>query len=183
MTMNGRMNGRIDKPTMSGYADGAAPDETRGAELPPMAHNPQPMRTVGIGSVSGAGLGGQTPMTATTILSRFVRKNTLRQNAGRDERLVAALCHVTILLNTVTFVGGIVVCAGLYLYCRTRALYAAEQASRALIYQCGVWGIIVAGWMFYRLLPDWTGFVFVPLGALVWTVAIVRAMWRAGRCL
>ena len=124
-----------------------------------------------------------TPTAVSAIVRRFGRADSLRQNASRDERLFAALCHVTILLNTVTFVGGIALCGGVYAYARTRKLYLAEQASRALIYQCAVWGIIIGGWMIYRLLPDWLGLIFVPLGALVWCVAILRAMWRAGRCL
>jgi hypothetical protein len=120
------------------------------------------------------------------LLEKFGRKESLKSTAGRDIRLLAALAHVAILLNTVTYAGGLALSLALYLVARGReqAAYLAEQAGRSLIYQCIVWGIIAAGWMFYRLLPDWLGNVlFWPLWALVWFIAILRAMWKAARCL
>lgn len=127
---------------------------------------------------------GQSPVSA--LLERFGTRENLKTAANRDERLVASLCHLSILLNTVTYAGGIVLCLGLYLYARGREryTYVADQASWSLVYQIGVWGIIAAGWMFYRLFPDWLGAVlFWPLWALVWSVTILRALWKAGRCL
>lgn len=127
---------------------------------------------------------GQSPVSA--LLEKFGRKDNLRQSAGLDIRLLAALAHLSILLNIVSYAGGIAVCLALYLIARSRekAAFLAEQASRALLYQCIVWGIIAGGWMFYKLLPDWLGNVlFWPLWALVWFIAILRALWKASRCL
>jgi uncharacterized Tic20 family protein len=118
------------------------------------------------------------------VLEKFSKKETLKAEAGRDERLLAALVHLTILLNTVTYIGGILVCAVAYFFARRKALFLAEQASRSLVYQSIIWGLIIAGWMIYRLFPDWLGgILFWPLWALVWIIAILRAMWRAARSL
>jgi Domain of unknown function (DUF4870) len=107
-----------------------------------------------------------------------------KKRAGRDERMAASFCHLSILLNLFTQVGGLVVCAFFYLLAHRRNLFLEEQAGRAFIGQCVVWGITGAGWLFYRLLPDWLGnLIFLPLGALVWFFAILIAMWRAIRCL
>lgn len=117
-------------------------------------------------------------------LRHFQRPTTTRQRPTRDQRLVVALCHVSILLNIFTYAGGIAFCALFYLLSRNRVLYVAEQASRSLVFQGIVWGIIAAGWLFYRLLPEWLAApIFWPLGALVWFIAIIRALWRAARCL
>ncbi|NWJ98508.1 MAG: DUF4870 domain-containing protein [Chloroflexi bacterium] len=107
-----------------------------------------------------------------------------RANASRGEKLTAALCYFSILLNTVTYGGGLLFCLLTYLLVKGRAAYLEKQATRALIFQCITWGIIIAGWTFYRLLPDWLGnIIFLPLGALVWFIAIIWSLGRAAFCL
>lgn len=112
------------------------------------------------------------------------RPLSVKQAAGRNERLAAAACHLSILLNLFTYAGGIVVCLLLYLGAVGRARYLADQASRALLGQVITWGIIGAGWALFRILPEWLGsFLFAPYSAIVWFVVILLEMWKAARCL
>lgn len=108
----------------------------------------------------------------------------LKASTGQGERLAAALAHLSILLNLFTYAGGLLVCLLLYLGSTGRRPYLVRQVVRSLVAQLSVWGLIGAGWLFYRLLPDWLGpLLFSPLGALVWFVAILLALLRAARCL
>ncbi len=115
-----------------------------------------------------------------------VRPRNFKKLTGNGERLAAALCHLSILLNINTYVGGLAFAGALCLSSLFLAHrpYLAQQASRALVWQAITWGLLGAVWVTLRLLPAWLGgFFFWPWWALVWFWAIVGAMWKAGRCL
>jgi hypothetical protein len=98
--------------------------------------------------------------------------------------MAAALCHLSILLNLITYVGGIAFCLVMYLIGLGGARFLAQQAGRALISQALIWGTIGAGWVIYRVLPDWLGGIFFwPFSTLVWFCAILWAIVKALRCL
>jgi hypothetical protein len=105
-------------------------------------------------------------------------------NHFAGERFAAACCHLSILLNPFTYVGGIGICLLLFLLANKRAVFLAQQAHQALIRQIIVWVLIAPAWLLYQWLPSWlAGVFFWPWAVLIWFWAIVWSLWKAIRCL
>ena len=103
---------------------------------------------------------------------------------SHDERNVAALAHLSILLNVITLVGGLIAAGGIYLQWRERSAYVAQQASQALFFQLGLWGLTLAGGVLSWLLTAGLASVcLLPAGVLLWVVSILYALRAAVRCL
>lgn len=118
--------------------------------------------------------GGRSPL----------RSGSPRGRASLSERLLAALCHISLAANIFTYVGGIGFCLLAYLLAAGRAEFLARQAAKALVAQLIVWGLIAPAWFIQLLLPGWLGGVFFwPWSLVVWFVAVLVAMFRAALCL
>lgn len=103
---------------------------------------------------------------------------------NHDERTLAALAHLSILLNVITIAGGLIVAGGIYLQRRERSAYLAQQASQALFFQLGLWGLTLAGGLLSWLLTaGLTSVCLLPAGVLLWTVSILYALRAAMLCL
>ena len=107
-----------------------------------------------------------------------------RTGGNHDERSLAALAHLSILLNVITAVGGLLTSGIIYLKWRERSDYVAEQASQALFFQLGLWALTLAGGVLSWLLTaGLTSICLLPVGVLLWTVSILYALRAAMRCL
>ena len=107
-----------------------------------------------------------------------------RMIPNHDERSLAALAHLSILLNVITAVGGLVTAGIIYLKWRERSDYVAEQASQALFFQLGLWALTLAGGVLsWMLTAGLTSVCLIPAGVLLWTFSILYALRAAMRCL
>jgi uncharacterized Tic20 family protein len=103
---------------------------------------------------------------------------------AHDERTVAALAHLSILLNIVTAVGGLIAAATVYWQWRERSAYVAQQASQALFFQLGLWGLtLVGGVLSWLLTAGLTSFCLLPAGVLLWALSVLYALRAAMLCL
>ena len=101
-----------------------------------------------------------------------------------DERNLAALAHVSILLNVITMVGGLIAAGAIYLRWRERSAYVAQQASQALFFQLGLWGLtLVGGVLSWLLTAGLVSACLLPGGVLLWAVSILYALRAAVLCL
>jgi len=106
-----------------------------------------------------------------------------RMMPHHDERTLAALAHLSILLNVITLVGGLIVSGGIYLGGRARSDYVAQQAGQALLFQLGLWGVtLVGGVLSWVLTAGLTSFCLLPVGVLLWAISILYAIRAASRC-
>ena len=107
-----------------------------------------------------------------------------KMTTDRDERTVAALAHLSILLDVATAVGGLIAAAAIYVRWRERSPYVAQQASQALFFQLGLWGLTLAGGVLsWTLTAGLTSVCLLPAGVLLWTLGILYALHAAARCL
>jgi uncharacterized Tic20 family protein len=103
---------------------------------------------------------------------------------NHDERTLAALAHLSILLNLITLVGGLIAAGIIYLQWRERSAYVAQQAVQALFFQLGLWGLtLVGGVLSWVLTAGLTSFCLVPGGVLLWAVSTLYALRGAMLCL
>jgi uncharacterized Tic20 family protein len=103
---------------------------------------------------------------------------------NHDERTVAALAHLSILLNLITVVGGLIAAGAIYLHWRERSAYVAQQAGQALFFQLGLWGLTLTGGVLSWLLTaGLTSVCLLPAGVLLWTISILYALRAAVLCL
>ena len=102
----------------------------------------------------------------------------------QDERTLAALAHLSILLNVFTLVGGLIAAGTIYVRCRERSTYVAQQAGQALFFQLGLWGLTLAGGLLGGLLTaGLTSLCLLPVTVLLWMAGILYALRAAMRCL
>jgi uncharacterized Tic20 family protein len=102
----------------------------------------------------------------------------------RDERTMAALAHMSVLLNVFTAVGGLIAAGAIYVRWRERSAYVASQASQALFFQLGLWGLTLAGGVLSWLLTaGLTSVCLLPACVLLWAAGILYALRAAARCL
>jgi hypothetical protein len=107
-----------------------------------------------------------------------------KRRAGQTERMIAALCHLSIVANIFTYAGGLGVCLLAYLFALGGAEFLAKQAGKALVAQLIVWGLILPAWFLQQLLPNWLGGIFFwPWCVLVWLVAVTIELIKAAVCL
>ncbi len=123
----------------------------------------------------------------TRFFERIHLPVSLKGEASREERIMAAICHLSIFLNLYFAqypFGGIALCALFYLLATGGAEYLKQQAGKALIFQLVILCIMLAGGALYRLLPDWLGnIILMPFGVIIWFIAILVAILKAVRCL
>ncbi len=125
---------------------------------------------------------------------------------AKDEEVMAALAHGSILLGVITSgFGGIVAALAIWLIEKEKSAYAAFQAFQALIYQVVTFVLTMLAWccwfvvwmlMFlppllanpdaYQEVPPagmWIGLLLmvVPMG--FWGLTILYGLWGAVRCL
>jgi uncharacterized Tic20 family protein len=102
---------------------------------------------------------------------------------NHDERTLAVLAHLSILLNLITLVGGLIAAGAIYVQWRERSAYVAQQASQALFFQLGLWGLTLAGSVLsWVLTAGLISFCLLPAAVLLWTASIIYALRAAIRC-
>lgn len=89
-----------------------------------------------------------------------------------EERQWAMLAHLSILLNLVTALGGLIAAFLIYLFYRERSRYVAFHALQSLVFQLIAWvgsGLLAAcAWgITILLIPFIIGICFIPLAALL----------------
>jgi uncharacterized Tic20 family protein len=124
---------------------------------------------------------------------------------SQDERVLAGLAHVSILLGLFSNgVGGIIAALVIWLTQRERSAYVAAQALQALVYQAVTFVVIMLAWccwgalwmlmLFAPLFTNpaayetalpagfWLGLLLMvaPLG--LWGLTILYGLWGAARC-
>ncbi len=125
---------------------------------------------------------------------------------AKDEEVMAALAHGSILLSIFTNgIGGIVVALVIWLIEKEKSAYAAFQALQALVYQAAAflltmlawccWGVV---WMLgflppllanpeaYQDVPPpglWIGMLLMVIPLAIWGLTILYGLWGAARCL
>ena len=103
---------------------------------------------------------------------------------NQDERTLAALAQLSIVLNVFTAVGGLIVAGVIYWQSRGRSAYVAQQSSQALFFQLGLWSLTLAGVVLSWLLTaGLASLCLLPAGVLVWAFSILYALRAATRCL
>jgi uncharacterized Tic20 family protein len=100
-----------------------------------------------------------------------------------DERIAAALAHMSILLNPFTLVGGPIAAGIIYLGARERSTFVAEQAGQALMHQLTVWALTLGAGLGTALTGGGGIPCLAPLGALLWMWAIWSSLRAARACL
>jgi uncharacterized Tic20 family protein len=89
-----------------------------------------------------------------------------------DERLLAGLAHISILLDLFTGLGGVLVSGVLYLWAREHSDYVAEQAMQSLYHQLRLLGLSIGGGLLASVLTA---------GVAAWCVTpLLAAMWMSG---
>lgn len=125
---------------------------------------------------------------------------------AKDEEVMAALAHGSILLGIFTNgIGGVVAALVIWLIEKEKSAYAAFQALQALVYQAAAflltmlawccWGVV---WMLgflppllanpeaYRDVPPpglWIGMLLMVIPLAIWGLTILYGLWGAARCL
>jgi uncharacterized Tic20 family protein len=103
---------------------------------------------------------------------------------SKDECALAALAHLSVLLNVITAVGGLIVAAAIYWQWRERSAYVAQQASQSFFFQAGLWGLTLAGGVLSWLMTaGLASACLLPAGVLLWTVSLLYALRAAMLCL